>query len=91
MIPGPRKSPDPDITSATAEADVYSPDRSVRITATARGDVTVRVQGLDRHSEASLARQVRAAARLALASLQRPTVEAESPRGPAAVWLVRPE
>ncbi|WP_244200694.1 hypothetical protein [Micromonospora arborensis] len=58
--------------------DVYSPDRSVRIAASSRGDIAVEVDGLHRHTDESLARQVRAAARVALASLQRPAPEVES-------------
>jgi hypothetical protein len=48
----------------------HSPDRSVLITATWSGDVGVELTDLSRHTEASLARQVAAAARVALASLQ---------------------
>ena len=55
-----------------ARVDVCSPDRSVRIGASARGDVVVRVADLHRHTDGSLARQVRAAARVALAALQHP-------------------
>ncbi|GGM66739.1 hypothetical protein GCM10011608_60070 [Micromonospora sonchi] len=59
-----------------AGADVYSPDRTVRIIASVEGQVDVRVQGLRRHTEDSLALQVRAAARLALAHLQQPIRDA---------------
>ncbi|WP_030487940.1 hypothetical protein [Micromonospora chokoriensis] len=59
--------------------DVYSPDRSVRIAATRRGDIAVEVDGLHRHTDESLARQVRAAARVALASLQPRVRDAEPP------------
>ncbi|MBQ1028937.1 hypothetical protein KBX26_02805 [Micromonospora sp. C97] len=69
MIPGSRKAPD---AGTGPDIDVYSPDRSVRIAATSRGDIAVEVDGLHRHTEDSLARQVRAAARVALASLQPP-------------------
>ncbi|RNM00998.1 hypothetical protein EFE23_03710 [Micromonospora solifontis] len=79
MIPGPRPS-DSDEAPADPQADVHSPDRSVRIIASSHGDVEVHVQGLHRHSDDSLARQVRAAARLALASLQQARREVEFPR-----------
>ncbi|ROT31412.1 hypothetical protein EF879_15890 [Micromonospora sp. HM5-17] len=65
--------------AASATVDVHSPDRSVRITASARGDIAVHVHDLHRHDERSLARQVRAAARLALARMQQPTHRDESP------------
>lgn len=50
-----------------------SPDGSVCIRASAAGEVLVEVRDLHRHSDATLARQVRAAARVALAALQRST------------------
>ncbi|ASW56930.1 hypothetical protein CIK06_26390 [Plantactinospora sp. KBS50] len=53
------------------DADVHSPDGSVRIIASLGGQIAVHVQGLHRHNDESLARQVRAAARLTLARLQR--------------------
>lgn len=52
------------------DADVYSPDRSVRLRADQSGQLLVDLQGLDRHTDETLAGQVRAAARVALASLQ---------------------
>lgn len=79
MIPRPRPSESGEVT-AGRQADVHSPDRSVRIIASSQGDVEVHVQGLHRHSDDSLARQVRAAVRLALASLQQPRREVEVPR-----------
>ena len=79
MIPTAWEPPQSGVASVGPAADVYSPDRSVRITASARGDVGVQVQGLQGHSEDSLARQVRAAARLALAYLQQPTQDVETP------------
>lgn len=54
------------------DAVVSSPDDSVRISAAADGHIEVAVSGLDRHTDDTLARQVRAAARLALAALQNP-------------------
>jgi hypothetical protein len=51
--------------------DTASPDGSVRIRASAKGEVLVEVRDLHRHSDTTLARQVRAAARVALAALQR--------------------
>ncbi|MFD6608634.1 hypothetical protein ACFWD1_07065 [Micromonospora chalcea] len=77
MIPGSRKSSDPDASGPGPEVDVYSPDRSVRIAASRRGDIAVEVDGLHRHTDESLARQVRAAARMALASLQQPARDEE--------------
>ncbi|WP_425688905.1 hypothetical protein [Micromonospora sp. DT201] len=59
--------------------DVYSPDRSVRIAASRRGDIAVEVDGLHRHTDDSLARQVRAAARVALAALQPQARDVEPP------------
>jgi hypothetical protein len=50
--------------------DVSSPDRSVRLLVDRDGQLAVTVQEVNRHTEASLAGQVRAAARVALASLQ---------------------
>lgn len=70
MIPGSREPSDSDVAAPVPDVDVYSPDRSVRIAATSRGDIAVEVDGLHRHTDESLARQVRAAARVALASLQ---------------------
>lgn len=70
MSPSPWRPSEADSPGDTSGADVYSPDRSVRIAASPNGEVAVEVQGLHRHSEDSLARQVRAAVRLALASLQ---------------------
>ncbi|MFD0580914.1 hypothetical protein [Dactylosporangium darangshiense] len=52
------------------DADVYSPDRSVRLRADQAGQVQVDLQDLHRHTDESLAGQVRAAARVALAALQ---------------------
>ncbi|GID96984.1 hypothetical protein Adi01nite_63960 [Amorphoplanes digitatis] len=52
------------------DVDVASPDGSVRLLASADGQIGVRLRGVHRHSDETLARQVRAAARLALASLQ---------------------
>ncbi|RQX12613.1 hypothetical protein DLJ58_05360 [Micromonospora arida] len=72
MTSGPPKPSDPDVAAPGPDVDVYSPDRSVRIAATSRGDIAVEVDGLHRHTDDSLARQVRAAARVALASLQLP-------------------
>jgi hypothetical protein len=60
------------------DVEVSSPDGSVRITATVTGDVAVDVDKLDRHSEETLARQVRAAVRVALARLQDPEREHEA-------------
>ena len=51
------------------QVDVSSPDGSVRIVAGLDGAVGVQVKGHERHDDASLARQVGHAARLALASL----------------------
>ncbi|GAB1644385.1 hypothetical protein [Krasilnikovia sp. MM14-A1259] len=53
------------------DAVVSSPDKSVQIMASTDGRVEVGVQALNRHTEQSLARQVRAAARVALATLQK--------------------
>jgi|HigsolmetaAR202D_1030399.scaffolds.fasta_scaffold42280_2 hypothetical protein len=53
------------------DVDVSSPDRSVRILATVDGQIEVAVRDLHRHTDDTLARQVRAAARVALAALQR--------------------
>lgn len=61
------------------DAAVCSPDGSVQIVASLGGMITIHVQGLHRHSDESLARQVRAAARLALASLRRSAEMAEPP------------
>ncbi|WP_018223467.1 hypothetical protein [Salinispora pacifica] len=63
---------------AEAGADVHSPDHTIRIIASLDGQVDVRVRSLHRHTEESLARQVRAAARLALAHLQQPTQNDQS-------------
>ncbi|GIF11650.1 hypothetical protein FHX34_102160 [Actinoplanes teichomyceticus] len=52
------------------DADVYSPDRSVRLRADRSGQLHVDLRDLHRHTEESLAGQVRAAARVALATLQ---------------------
>lgn len=52
------------------DADVYSPDRSVHLCADQAGQVRVELRDLDRHDEDSLAGQVRAAVRVALATLQ---------------------
>lgn len=49
--------------------DVSSPDGSVRVIAGLDGAVGVQVRRLERHDDTSLARQVAAAARLALAAL----------------------
>ncbi|WP_027660087.1 hypothetical protein [Salinispora fenicalii] len=61
-----------------AGADVHSPDHTIRIIASLDGQVDVQVRSLHRHTEESLARQVRAAARLALAHLQQPTQDDQS-------------
>ncbi|WP_018216168.1 hypothetical protein [Salinispora vitiensis] len=58
--------------------DVHSPDHTIRIIASPDGQVDVRVRSLHRHTEESLARQVRAAARLALAHLQQPAQDDQS-------------
>lgn len=79
MTSGPPKPSDPDVAAPGSDVDVYSPDRSVRIAATSRGDIAVEVDGLHRHTDDSLARQVRAAARVALASLQLPAPHVEPP------------
>ncbi|RQX13368.1 hypothetical protein DDE19_25855 [Micromonospora ureilytica] len=79
MNPDPRPS-NSDQAPAALQADVHSPDRSVRIIASSHGDIEVQLQGLHRHNDDSLARQVRAAARLALASLQKPGRDVELPR-----------
>lgn len=63
---------------AEAGADVHSPDHTIRIIASLDGQVDVRVRSLHHHTEESLARQVRAAARLALAHLQQPTQNDQS-------------
>ena len=52
------------------DVEVASPDGSVRLLASTDGQIDVRLGDLRRHSDESLARQVSAAARLALASLQ---------------------
>lgn len=52
------------------DVDVFSPDASIRIRASRRGDLAVQVDGLDRHTEQTLAAQVGAAARMALAALR---------------------
>ncbi|MEJ3745773.1 hypothetical protein WEI85_21085 [Actinomycetes bacterium KLBMP 9797] len=51
--------------------DVWSPDGTVRIHASLQGDLAVAVRALHQHSDATLAGQIRATARLALAALQR--------------------
>lgn len=79
MIPGSREPSVPEAAGHRHDVDVYSPDRSVRVAASSRGDIAVEVDGLHRHTDESLARQVRAAARIALASLQRPTREMDAP------------
>lgn len=79
MIPGSREPSAPEAANHWHDVDVHSPDRSVRIAASRRGDITVEVDGLHRHTDESLARQVRAAARVALASLQRPVREVDAP------------
>ncbi|PYC62804.1 hypothetical protein C7C45_32820 [Micromonospora arborensis] len=79
MIPGSRKPLDPDVEPLDPDVDVYSPDRSVRIAASRRGDIAVEVDSLHRHTDDSLARQVRAAARVALASLQPRARDMEPP------------
>ncbi|MEV4500318.1 hypothetical protein AB0J84_32090, partial [Micromonospora arborensis] len=65
MIPESREPLNPDVEPLDPDVDVYSPDRSVRIAASRRGDIVVEVDGLHRHTDDSLARQVRAAARVA--------------------------
>jgi hypothetical protein len=60
--------------------NVASPDGSVRILASTDGQIGVQVKDLHRHSEETLERQVRAAARLALTSLQQATTEDGRPR-----------
>ncbi|MFI7598856.1 hypothetical protein [Actinoplanes sp. NPDC049681] len=52
------------------DADVQSPDRSVRLRVDQAGQVQVDLRDLHRHTDESLAGQVRAAARVALATLQ---------------------
>ncbi|MEU4626439.1 hypothetical protein AB0G04_41475 [Actinoplanes sp. NPDC023801] len=52
------------------EVDVRSPDRSVRLLADRTGQLRVELRDLHRHTDDSLAGQVRAAARVALAALQ---------------------
>ncbi|BBH70709.1 hypothetical protein ACTI_73940 [Actinoplanes sp. OR16] len=52
------------------DVDVHSPDRSVRLRADHAGQARVDLCDLHRHTEESLAGQVRAAARVALAALQ---------------------
>ena len=52
------------------DADVSSPDGCVRLRADLGGQVQVTLLDLQWHTEQSLAGQVRAAARLALAALQ---------------------
>jgi hypothetical protein len=52
------------------DVDVRSPDRSVRIAVNLNGDIGVELTDLHRHNEQSLARQVAAAARVALAATQ---------------------
>ena len=61
------------------DADVYSPDRSVRLRADQAGQVQVELQNLHRHTDESLAAQVRAATRVALAALQADSGVAEGP------------
>ncbi|PMR58557.1 hypothetical protein C1A38_24060 [Verrucosispora sp. ts21] len=65
------------------DVDVWSPDRSVQIVASADGQIRVQVQGLRRHTEDSLTGQVRAAARLALARVQQPADRGESRDSPS--------
>ncbi|MEW2477343.1 hypothetical protein AB0875_26495 [Micromonospora gifhornensis] len=71
--------------SRPSDVDVWSPDRSVRIVAGVDGQVRVQVQGLRRHTEDSLAGQVRAAVRLALARVQQPAERGGS-RGSRSGW-----
>ncbi|MFI7597556.1 hypothetical protein [Actinoplanes sp. NPDC049681] len=52
------------------DVDVSSPDRSVRLLPDGAGGLAVELQNLHRHDEQTLAGQVRAAARVALAALQ---------------------
>jgi hypothetical protein len=52
------------------DVEVSSPDGSVRIKVTVSGNLAVDIGNLDRHSEVTLARQVRAVVRIALARLQ---------------------
>jgi hypothetical protein len=52
------------------DVDVRSPDRSVRLRADRAGQLHVELRDPHRHTEESLAGQVRAAARVALAALQ---------------------
>ena len=54
---------------AVEQVDVSSPDGTVRVVARLDGAVGVQVTGLERHTDASLARQATAAARVALARL----------------------
>jgi len=71
------------------DVDVASPDGSVRLLASADGQIGVQVRDLHRHREETLARQVRAAARLALASLQQ-AAEQDRGRATAPPWGSRP-
>ncbi|PMR58834.1 hypothetical protein C1A38_22705 [Verrucosispora sp. ts21] len=71
--------------SRSSDVDVWSPDHSVRIIAGAGGRVRVQVQGLRRHTEDSLAGQVRAAVRVALARVQQPAERGGS-RGSRSGW-----
>ncbi|MEV6602435.1 hypothetical protein AB0M36_37140 [Actinoplanes sp. NPDC051346] len=61
------------------DADVQSPDRSVRLRVDQAGQVQVDLWDLHRHTDESLAGQVRAAARVALATLQADVGAAEQP------------
>ena len=62
------------------DADVYSPDQSVRLCATRTGQLMVELQDLHLHSDESLAGQIRAAARVVLATLQAPRERGDAQR-----------
>ncbi len=61
-----------------------SPDRSVTITTNWNGDVGVTLApgAIRRHTEESLARQVSAAARVAVAAFQQANLQAQEPDDP---------
>ncbi|GAA2562044.1 hypothetical protein GCM10010435_37450 [Winogradskya consettensis] len=65
------------------QVNVTSPDRTVRLLADRSGQLAVEVQDLHRHTEDSLAGQIRAAARVALASLQDRGSDADLTPAPA--------
>jgi hypothetical protein len=68
------------------DVDVRSPDRSVRIAVTLNGDIGVELANLHQHNEQSLARQVAAAARVALAATQQARSRGSDAK-PAARWI----